>query len=240
MKTIKAIEKEITKNNERQKAIENEIDTLSMIYERHAEADARNFEKVLELRDLAKANETKIFELSEELSDLKIALQVLRENRRAATVAEGLEALKNIIAKYDGKAYGEKTRDKIREEMRAKGFSFYFDGYHLDKSADYLKINVFNTHFMSNDYTEIYTSSQNPFIDADNKIHVDAFEGAKTNVKYSENVSKRVKEIKKAIKAHEEATAKADATQDALNNVLPYGCGYINNVSKYFHINNVK
>ena len=240
MKTIKAIQNAITKNTERQNAIEAEINNLSLIDERHAAADVRNFDRVRELRDIAKSNEDKIIELSEELADLKIALQVLKENRRAAIVAEGLEALREILAKYDGKPYGEKTRDKIYEEMKTKGFSFWFEGYHLDKSSDYLKINLFNSHFMGNDFTEVHTSSQTPFVDSENRIHADALETARTGVKYCENVTKRVKEIKKALKAHEEATAKADATQNALNNILPYGCGYINNVSKYFHINNIK
>ena len=52
--------------------------------------------------------------------DLHILRTILYDNMRRAYATEKLPILIDILKKYDGKKYGEKTKDKINAEMKEK------------------------------------------------------------------------------------------------------------------------
>lgn len=53
-----------------------------------------------------------------------IAVKVMSDNARAVFFAEALPAAAAVLEKYDGKKYGPKTAEKIREAMKARGYYF--------------------------------------------------------------------------------------------------------------------
>lgn len=59
----------------------------------------------------------RIKQASDKETRAKIAQHFYRNNSRAAFVAEFLPTLENLLKKYAGKPYGDKTRDKIAQEF---------------------------------------------------------------------------------------------------------------------------
>lgn len=63
---------------------------------------------------------------AEKLPALQLAAAIWRDNTRRALLEELKPAAAAILAKYNGKPYGEKTRAKIAEEMKAAtGYRVY-------------------------------------------------------------------------------------------------------------------
>ena len=232
MKSIKGIQDQIRKNYDRRKEVEADIERLSLAEERRSAASANNYDLYKALYAEKENNEEAINVLCDELKDLNLAAPVLKENLKAAIVAAGIEALKEVIAPYDGKQYGEKTADKIREAMWAKGFSFYFRNYvSWDASKNKIEINTYDGRYHgSSENATIYAANEEVFIDAENRINVAALENAHSGYKYIENVNKQVKAIKKAIEAHRKASEAAYKTQGALNELLSWDTNHVNNI----------
>ena len=83
-------------------------------------------------------------------NDIKIAL--FKENAIIEVVKIAEPAIRETLAKYNGKRAGEKTREKIRKEVNEKtGFSVYFDcGYAMTNNASYIDIYPRNTYLPNN------------------------------------------------------------------------------------------
>lgn len=64
-----------------------------------------------------KRAESVYIKLADEKYRAEIAQHFYRNNSRAAFVAEFLTTLENLLKKYAGKPYGDKTRDKIAQEF---------------------------------------------------------------------------------------------------------------------------
>ena len=64
-----------------------------------------------------KAAEEKYFAECKHNEDLKIALEVLKDNAAQAFFSESIETICTIWNKYAGKPHGEKTAEKIRNEV---------------------------------------------------------------------------------------------------------------------------
>lgn len=62
----------------------------------------------------------RIKQASDKETRAKIAQHFYRNNSRAAFVAEFLPTLENLLKKYAGKPYGDKTRDKIAQKTSEK------------------------------------------------------------------------------------------------------------------------
>lgn len=59
-------------------------------------------------------------------NEIKIKIAILNENAKQALFAENIETICEIWNKYEGKPHGEKTAEKIREEIRnATGHRVY-------------------------------------------------------------------------------------------------------------------
>ena len=232
MKTITAIQKEIRKNLDRQQAINEEIKALSLSQEIRQAANAKNYDLCKALHAEKEDNEDQIIALCKELTDLQLALPILKENLKAATVEAGIAALKEVIAPYDGKQYGEKTADKIREAMKAKGFSFYFHSFcSWEHSMNQIVINIYdNIYHGSSENATVYAANEDRFVTVENKINASALENAHSGYTYTDNVKAKVKAIKKAIEAHKKASEQAYKTQSALNDLLSRDLSHVNNI----------
>ena len=63
--------------------------------------------------------ENDMIKASEEKKDLQITLKILKSNAKIALFNEILPVALEVLAKYSGKPYGEKTRQKISDEVKA-------------------------------------------------------------------------------------------------------------------------
>lgn len=231
MKTLEQIKKEIAKRAQKIEANEKEIMQMNFIDERRAAADNGDYATVKRLRDEAKANNDKIIKLSEEIPLLQIQVAILKENAKAAIVAEYLPKIAEILKKYNGKRYGEKTREKVREEARNNGFSFYFDS---DNTICLFPLT--NGYRYGSDYDcKVRTHYDTPYITAENVLQFDKVE-SRTAYRYTENPAKKAKEIIKAFEKMQKAAEAAEALQSEYNSIIPEAMPRMNKVSKYNRI----
>lgn len=112
-----------------------------------------------------------------ELAALEIETKIRHDNLRRMIYAEALPIALDILRKYNGKPYGEKTKAKISAEMKAHcNCSLYlYSGYHEDISITPLNEDGNNHYHFNYDDFRIYAKYQNgekrPALDSSNKIN---------------------------------------------------------------------
>lgn len=75
--------------------------------------------------------------LSAELATAKKIGLILKNNYNNRLAAEVLPALVEVLKKYNGKKYGEKTREKMGEEFKAMtGCRFYLSRYSFSQKCN--------------------------------------------------------------------------------------------------------
>lgn len=155
-----------------------------------------------------KSIESEMLENSENIKDLKIARKILKSNARVALFHEVLPVALEILAKYRGKPYGEKTRQKISDEVFARtNCSFYIGSRYGSHSFEVYPRDVFGNDYNISCGTEYTNGNKKPLL-VDNKIQLVTFDEIELyyiSREYVENVPQRVEELK-AI--YEEAVAK--------------------------------
>ena len=112
-----------------------------------------------------------------ELAALEIETKIRHDNIRRMIYNEALPIALDILRKYNGKPYGEKTKTKISAEMKARcNCSLYlYSGYHEDISITPLNEDGNNHYYFKYDDFRIYAKYRNgekrPALSADNKIN---------------------------------------------------------------------
>lgn len=166
---------------------------------------------------------------AERLQNLKIENAILRDNARRAYAADVLPAVFDILKKYDCKAYGERTKDKMRDELKtAKNCAFYIshDYYRDELHVIPLNENGYSGTMWNYDDFDFSTgwSDAAPRLLNDNKINgkipPDALHFQNCG-EYVENVPERVKRIKTAYAAALAAESAAKEAERAYNALLP-------------------
>lgn len=225
-------------------AIEKETAQLDILdYEAEkAEAIAKqDFAKYKELVKAAENNAGAISKLCTKIYLREIKKRVLSSNLRAAVFDAGYRVIAEAFKPYEGKQYGEKTREKIFEAVRAAGFGFYFEGY----SGKY-QINIYTlddgyrngNSIKAEGWSVVYTDERYPdgksdyFITDDNTINLGNVY-AKPHDTYYEDPTAAAKAIYKAIKDHQAALEKARATEEALRAIIPDGIARPDHLSEY-------
>lgn len=160
--------------------------------------------------------------------DLIIANRILHDNARRALYEEVMPIAIDIINQYAGKAYGEKTKEKIRQALIEKTNCSVYITHSYSDSITIVPLNkdgFSGTYFKYDDF-EIYTK----YVDGecaslliDNKIQRLTMEMLYLSdcAEYVENVNKRVKDIKKAFNAAQEAEKALDNACKEFNALLP-------------------
>lgn len=219
-----------------EKEMEREIEKLSEEYRVkaishfHAAKETGN-------RDRAELDEISAREkaATEARTRAAIISAIWRDNAQAALLEELKPAALEVLKRYNGKPYGEKTREKISNEMHDKtGFymslrheyyhseiSFY-TGFHNPWSYDDLKIGFYTG--QSGDKPE-----NKPLLDG-NKIRLDSFEELKAyrGEEIIEDPAARAEEIIEAYKEAEKAAAEWENAKSKYNAMIPKtGCGRI-------------
>lgn len=223
MENYKNIIEQMKKNNAEIKEIENFFDGLR--YPAEIKITPQMVKAAKAARQAASEKR------GERLQNLKIENAILRDNARRAYAADVLPAVLAILKKYDGKAYGEKTRDKMRDELKAaKSCAFhisreyYRDELHLvplDEKGYSLTFCNYSDFEFSTSWTD-----GSPRLLNDNKINgkITPDELRLQNCgEYVENVPERVKQIKSAYAAALAAESAARQAATEYNKLLPSG-----------------
>ena len=165
----------------------------------------------------------------------KIENKILKDNARRMLFAEVIEKILDIWNSYKGKPYGDKTKEKIRNQIKeATGCWAYFHGNELSISVAHDVDNELSMYFGYRD-GDIYT--RGGFIDDNNKIREVIVEEVTLNYchEYEHNpheLAERIYEQKKVLEA--ELVAYQQKLSD-FNKMLPSTCEhmYINTPSWY-------
>ena len=205
MKTVKALKAEYKRILARINENENRIIILSLTDEKQAAIQENNIPKYKELAAAAKSNEKEIIALSEKVYIDKVALRIIDENTKAAAVAEVLPVLKEVLNKYNGKPYGEKTKDKIYNELKDKT-GFRIGIYNKD-------LTIYDAATAYDNKAEMHTGYETPVITNDNKIDATALDNIKNRYTYNENATKAARDL---IKLYKKALAARENYEKAL------------------------
>lgn len=202
MKTLQEIKKEIEANQEVKRANDAEREK--------ANNNFMNAHKAHD-REAAGLASLEIDKLQKNAERISARGKVLTNNYNYILVETGKNALAEILKKYDGKKHGEKTAEKIRDEMREKGFSFYFPTNYLSQAKDSISINERGAYGRG---VEIWTKNRAKIVDEKNNIiHAEAVAEVVNRYKYIDNIETYLDEIERLTdetrKAFDAATAKA-------------------------------
>ena len=212
MKTLQEIKKEIEANLEVKRANDAEREK--------ANNNVMNAHKAHD-RDAAGLASLEIEKLQKTAERISARGKVLTNNYNYILVETGKNALAEIIKKYDGKKHGEKTAEKIRNEMREKGFSFYFPTNHyLSPIIDSIVINERET---SGRGVEIWTKNRAKIIDGTNTIHAEAVAELASPYKYIDNIEKYLDKIERLTAETRKAFDAANAKAHELNEIAVDG-----------------
>jgi hypothetical protein len=201
MKTLYEIKKEIEANQEVKRANDAEREKANNAFiTAHKAHD----------RDAAGLASLEIDKLQKTAERIMARAKVLTNNYNYVLVEAGKNALAEILKKYDGKKHGEKTAEKIRDEMRENGFAFYFPTNYLSQARDSISLNEREAYGRGLD---VWTKNRAKIVDENNTIHAEAVAEVVNRYKYIDNIEKYLDKIERLTaetrKAFDAATAKA-------------------------------
>lgn len=146
-----------------------------------------------------KAVENEMNENSENIKNLKITIKILKNNARVALFYDVLPVALEILAKYSRKPYGEKTRQKISDEVKEKtNCRFYIGSRYGSHSFEVYPADGFGNDYNISCGTEYTNGNKKPLL-IDNKIQLVTFDEIGLyyiSREYVENVPQRVDELK--------------------------------------------
>lgn len=169
-------------------------------------------------------NDKKLVSLYLKDEDFSLKVKYLKNNAKVAIFNEVMPIALEVLKKYNGKPYGEKTAQKIRDEIIEKcGFRFYiyenkYNIYGINPHSDNVEIRV------------KYSSDKKALVN--NKIQLVSMEDLEIcyTSDYVEDIDGTIKKLResheKARKAWEEYKKACeeynDFTVDGINKISPY------------------
>lgn len=239
MKKLKEIKKQLEENRAGIESMTAEIMKLDYTEERIAEAQENGFfnnPTLKEYHEAAKANADRIAELSNNIFIAEVATRIIQTNARVALIAEAMPVILKACEKYNGKPYGEKTADKIRAEVRAAGYGFYFEGYKNSRLVIYqLNAQGYRTH-ADEATAAAYDEAGNiaSFLTEENKLNIKNVIIKPYTDKYTENPTKAAAKVAKAIMKYSKATKELEKQRRELCDILPDGIKEPEYIKEYY------
>ena len=222
--TRKELKEKIEKTSAIIRKCEEDIIRLSYAEEQREAIRNDDIETYRKYDSMEKENLETIRKLSEKHFYNNVLLKVLKENYNYLVFVDGCKVLEQICFPFDGKSYGEKTKEKIDEKMKENGFSFYFDGY---LKYNYIKIGELDKNgcCYGSDYVEGYArladnSDYSVFITDENKLvfnRVKAF----PYVHFTDDPEKKAKEIIRLYRKIQEEENKLEKLHGEYNKLIP-------------------
>lgn len=183
--------------------------------EKRLEAEWTSVLDMKERRRKRKALEAEWSAAEQETQDLYLSLYLLKNNARIALFNDVMPVLLEVLEKYKGKPYGEKTRDKISKEVEEKAGARAYIGTRYNQE----EISVYPSSGHGNDYSITigtkYVNGKQDRILIDNKIQLVPLENFCLYYIKSEYIS----DIATAIASMKELYNKAVSMQKELENV---------------------
>ena len=211
MKTLHEIKKEIEANQEVKRANDAEREKADNAFiSAHKAHD----------RDAAGLASIEIEKLQKAAKRISARERILTNNYNYVLVETGKSALAEILKKYDGKKHGEKTAEKIRNEMREKGFSFYFPTNYFTQAKDSININERGAYGRGLD---IWTKNRAQIIDENNIIHAEAVAELANPYKYIDILEAYLDTIERLTDETQKAFDAAKAKAHELNEIAVEG-----------------
>ena len=235
IRSSEEITKMISVNTAKIEKLTAEISEFNFDDEKRNAIQEKNISEYKRLSALADENTDAIVKKSETILKLKIANSILKDNRKIAIVKEALPLIDNACKPYNGKSYGEKTRQKICDEVRKAGYAFYFSGSCIGIDQHYLHIAKLDKRGCAygSDFIDLYLKEyDNAIVTEENKLNFQPENISTYENRYVFDISRRVNEIIRAYKAHEKEIEKATATRSALYSILPESAKKIPDISK--------
>lgn len=200
-------------------------------------AEARALDNYIKGCKYSETLKPEFIEKAIKAEDLHLTNKYLWDNARRAFFAEIMPGIIEVFSKYNGKAYGEKTREKIRAEIKTRcncsvwiGKSFYRQSLNISP----LNSDGFYDHNAPE--IELTTFKEENYLLKDNKIIADNF--AKLTLdncpEYVENIPARVAEIRAARNAAEEAWKQYEKAQAEYNKLTPSKMDHISVLAPRF------
>ena len=178
-----------------------------------------------------KASENDLIQCVERARDLKISVALLKNNAKLALFSEVVPVALEVLAKYKGKPYGEKTREKISEEVKARtGCRFYISTRY--REAEY---NIYPADRQTNDYNitvgaKYDNGNQKPLL-TDNRIQLVTMDDLQIfyiNKRYVEDIPATVQKIREAYDAARAAQEALEAACSEFNKLSVDGLPHLN------------
>lgn len=246
MKAYKSIIKDIKKNFETIEAMKADIARLDYKAEKAAAVDdirigtPANPENVAAYKDFcekARQNAPEIEKIKSKIFIAEVKTRILKANARAALLNEALPVIIEACKPYEGKPYGEKTAEKIREEVKKAGYGFYFDGYHNNRiniytlTSEGYKSHADETCGQANDESGHIAD----FLTADNRLQIcSIYKIVPFRDKYEENPAKAAATVAKALKNYMKATKDLEKQRGELIHMMPDGIPEPEYVKDYY------
>lgn len=217
MKTLQAIKKEIEINQETRRANSAEREKINNKFmSAHKAGD----------RAAAMLASLEIDKIQKNAERISARGKVLTNNYNYILVETGMAALAEILKKYDGKKHGEKTAEKIRDEMRARGYDCYFPATHyFSQEKDCININERGAYGRG---LEIWTKNRAKIVDENNTIHAEAVAELASPYKYIDNIETYLDEIERLTDETRKAFDAASAKAHELNEIAVDGLEWRN------------
>ena len=157
--------------------------------------------------------------LGAELATAKKIGLILKNNYNHRLAADVLPALVEVLKKYNGKKYGEKTQEKIREEFKAMtGCGLYLKRFTFSQKCNNAHIYEMRDGYRHGEEIEFFTNSNN-IISEDNVIQAQPADAFKLYDyrEYIENPAERVAELAEKEKELDELRNAFNKAVDAYN-----------------------
>lgn len=158
--------------------------------------------------------------IDKDIARLQNIALILRHNYRVALAAQVLPAFLEVLKKYGGKKAGDKTREKMRNDMiTACGCSVWFERSILSQKSQQANISEIIRGAWNGEKIEIYTKNGANIIDEQNNINgnLTADDLRIYTGEYIDNPAARLDEINKAAEAVEAARQAFNDAADRLN-----------------------
>lgn len=158
----------------------------------------------------------KMTEYEEKQNYLKIYIELLKSNMKAAFLFENAEKIAEVLKKYNGKKCGEKTREKICNELTAATLK-----------PCYLQNDIIRAYIFNNQYTSIgtkYNGKDFPLIISNdntiNAIPADQFKIWYEKTEYIENIPEHIEKINATKAAAAEKQKELETLCNAYNELM--------------------
>ena len=174
--------------------------------------------------------ENDMIKATEEKKNLQITIKILKNNAKIALFNEVLPVALEVLKKYAGKPYGEKTKEKISDEIKEKtNCRFYITSRWDSYSFDIYPMDGFGNEYNISCGTEYTDGSKKPLL-LDNKIQTISFDEIELyyiSREYVEDIPQRIDAIKAA---YLEAVAKQEELRAACSRFNALAVGDIDHI----------